>query len=336
MKRISNSLFYLVLLLLGIGFFFFFQKGQTEVLSFYGFAESNETEINYNYPVVVDELMVTPGQEVKAGDVLLRLKRISSKETLADEAFRIDELNAEARLWTQRKKDGLERKKQAHSHEVNQIKRKIEELEKEMSFKESLTEGLHTIKVEASDYNPLKDEIVTLRTKLSELKESHALEVQGVENELSLGKNPYAQRVKRLNAEATFSENKKVQEIMVHAPTDGIVGNIFCKEAEHIPSYKTLLSFYEPHSSLIRGFVHEDLTLKVEIGKRFKISSLKDAAVMYEGEVIGLGSRIVEIPNRLRKMPDIKTYGREVLISITKENAFLQKEKVAISNGIEL
>lgn len=332
MKRIFNP-FYLVLLLLGIGFLFFFQKGQTEVLSFYGFAESNETEINYNYPIVVDELMVTPGQEVNAGDELLKLKRISSKESLADESFRIDELQAESRLWTQRKKDDLARKEKAYSHEVNQVNRKIQELEKELSFKQSLAEGLQSIQIEESAYNPIKDEIANLKSKLAELNEAYALVVTGIENELRLGKNPFAQRVRRLNAEADFSEDKMVQEIVVLAPIDGIVGNIFCKEAEHIPSYKTLMTFYEPHSSLIRGFVHEDLTLEVDIGKQFRISSLKDASVQYDGEVIGLGSRIVEIPTRLRKMPDLKTYGREVLISITKENAFLQKEKVAISNG---
>jgi hypothetical protein len=44
-----------------------------------------------------------------------------------------------------------------------------------------------------------------------------------------------------------------------------------------------------------------------------------------------LGSRIVEIPERLRKNPDLKTYGREVLIAIPPSNLFLQKEKVILN-----
>ena len=47
--------------------------------------------------------------------------------------------------------------------------------------------------------------------------------------------------------------------------------------------------------------------------------------------ITGLGSRIVEIPDRLRKNPDLKTYGREVLISIPPTNFFLQKEKVILN-----
>jgi hypothetical protein len=32
----------------------------------------------------------------------------------------------------------------------------------------------------------------------------------------------------------------------------------------------------------------------------------------------------------LRKIPDLKTYGREILVSISKDNNFLQKEKVLL------
>lgn len=90
------------------------------------------------------------------------------------------------------------------------------------------------------------------------------------------------------------------------------------------------MTFYEPHSGIIKGFVHEDLTLEVEIGQSFSILSLKDERINYPGKVIGLGSRIVEIPSRLRKIETVKAYGREVLIEISKENSFLQKEKVSI------
>ena len=129
-----------------------------------------------------------------------------------------------------------------------------------------------------------------------------------------------------------FDLSQQKQDITVTAPMDGLIGNIFCKEAEHISSYKTLLTFYEPHSGIIKGYVHEDLTLQVAIGSQFRVSSLKDDSKYYDGKVVGLGSRIVEIPARLRKVADLKTYGREVLIEIEKNNTFLQKEKVDISH----
>jgi len=333
-KSVFN-LFYLVFLLLGIALFFLFQRGKAEVLSFYGFAESNETEINYNYPVLINEIYVTPGQEVKAGAVLLKLARIKAKETLQDENYRIAELSSEARQWTQKKKDDLAQLQQELSHRKSEINRRITELNNELSYKKSLVEGLKTISSDPSSYNPIVSEINQLKVRLQETNDEYGLAISGLESEITLGKSPYDERIKRLNASLAFDESQKIQEITVTAPSDGIVGNIFCKEAEHIPSYKTLLSFYEPHSSLVRGYVHEDLTLEVNLGNKYMVSSLKDANITYQGEVVGLGSRIVEIPMRLRKMPDLKTYGREILIQISKDNIFLQKEKVAVSNGLD-
>jgi len=80
----------------------------------------------------------------------------------------------------------------------------------------------------------------------------------------------------------------------------------------------------------VTGFVHEDVTVAVAIGDVFQVSSLTEPLVTYEGVVTGLGSRIVEIPTRLRKLVSVKSYGREINISISPENNFLQKEKVSL------
>ncbi len=326
-----SKLFYIIVAVIGLGFIYILGDSKREVLSFYGFAESNQTEINYNHPVVVQEINVTPGQAVKPGEVLMKLARVKSKESLSDQEFKIDELYAESRLWQQKKKDQLDREEQARDDKLTEIDLEIKNLQKEIEFKSSLVEGLSSIKVEEQNFNPILNKITELETEKVGVEEAFALEIQSINNELTLGKNPYLAQVNRLKAEAEFEESQKVLEIVVNAPTEGLIGNIFCKEAEHVPSYKTLLSFYEPHSGIIRGYVHEDLTLEVEIGTLFRVSSLKDENIHYPGKVIGLGSRIVEIPTRLRKLPGLKTYGREVLIEISKENSFLQKEKVALS-----
>lgn len=161
-------------------------------------------------------------------------------------------------------------------------------------------------------------------------EEAYDLSIRGLKQELNLGQSPYREQIKRLKAEQAFEASQEHLPIVVTAPMDGLIGNISCKEEEHIPSYSTLLSFYEPHSGIIKGYVHEDLTLKVQFGDRYQASSLKDENTQYEGTVVGLGSRIVEIPARLRKIPDFRSYGREVLVEIPKDNSFLQKEKVGL------
>ena len=327
--RIFN-IFYLIIALFIVGLGYYFSSQNPATLSFYGFAESNETEINYNYPVVVDEIHVSPGQAVKAGDVLLKISRLKSKETLADEPYKIAELRSEAQLWTQRKKDQIDIEQNKRLQELNQIEGQINAIKKELAFKKSLSEGLTSLEPITTAYDPLESKVKMLEDQKAAIKAASDLKISTIQNEITLGKNPYRLQEERINAEAQFAENQKVQQIIVTAPAAGLIGNVFCKEAEHISAYKTLLSLYEPHSGLIRGFVHEGLTLEVQTGDNFKVYSLKDENISYPGKVIGLGSRIVEIPTRLRKMPDLKTYGREVLINITQDNQFLQKEKVAL------
>lgn len=299
-------------------------------LSFYGFAESRATEINYNYPVVVEKILVKPGQEVKAGEVLINLSRRKAKDILEDQNFRIAELKAEEALWKKKQQNEIEELTLNKRNQLSEIEAKIAKTQQELAYKKSLVEGLTSISPKETSYKPLETTLQRYQQEKKDLTQLYNRKIKGLQEELALGQNPYRAQIKRYLAEKAFDEAQKVQPIVVTAPADGLVGNISCKEAEHIPSYSTLLTFYEPHSAIIKGYVHEDLTLEVKIGQQFTISSLKDERINYQGKVIGLGSRIIEIPNRLRKIEAIKAYGREVLIEIPAKNAFLQKEKVGI------
>ena len=325
------NFFYLFIILLGIAFLFLLRPGFHTDLSFYGFAESNETEINYNYPIVVEKILVTPGQAVKAGEVLMHISRRQSKEKLEDQNYRIAALKAEETVWRQKEEQELAELELAKQTKILELDTQIKQVEKELDFKKSLVSNLKTITPAATSYQPLEEELKALETEKINLSQTYDLQIAGIHKTIQLGNSPYQEEIKRLKAEFAFEESQKVQPFTVTAPSDGLIGNINCKEEEHVPAFTTLLSFYEPHSGLIKGYVHEDLTLQVQIGDQFRAASLKDPSINYEGEVIGLGSRIVEIPTRLRRVPEIKSYGREVLVQITTDNRFLQKEKVSLS-----
>lgn len=324
------NLFYISIISSGIFLFAAFRPDFHSELSFYGFAESRAAEINYNYPVVVDKILVKPGEAVEAGQPLLHLSRRKSKETLEDQSFRIAELKAEEALWQQRLESEMEEQLLNQRTRLAEIDAKIERTKNELAYKQAIIEDLESIDPVEASYSPLKEELGRFEQEKADLSQQYTLKIEALQKELSLGRNPYREQINRYAAEKEFEESQAIQSIIVTAPTDGLVGNISCKEAEHIASYTTLLSFYEPHSGIIKGYVHEDLTLEVELGQQFTISSLKDEQINYPGTVIGLGSRIVEIPSRLRKVEAFKAYGREVLIEISKENSFLQKEKVSI------
>ena len=325
------NLFYIVVLALGGVLITLLRPDFHQPLSFYGFAESNETDINYNYPVVVDHIYVTPGQAVAAGDTIMKISRRKSKETLEDQNFKIAELLAEEQIWQKSKENELNQAEIELSTRVKIYDQELDSKRNELDYKNDLSDGLKTLQNVSSTYNALQDEISELETEKNSFIEEQRSKIEGIQEELTIGNNPYRVQTNRLKAELAFDESQRVIPIAVLAPSDGIIGTISCKEAEHVPSYSTLMTFYEPHSGLILGYVHEDLTLKVNMGDMFEIASLKNEEIRYEGRVIGLGSRIVEIPTRLRKVPEVKSYGREVQLEITRENSFLQKEKVSIT-----
>ena len=301
-----------------------------EIVSFYGFAENKETEINFNYPVVIRKIHVSPGERVAKGAPLLDIYRIKSKETLSDQPFRIAELRAKAENWNEDKRGAIKLVQVQKQRKIAEIDTSIKEAQEEQRLHAKLYEGLKNIDPKEGQNSSFAEKIRSLEEAKRLATATFDQEIQNLETALRIGNNPYFAEIERLKAEQDFEEDQKVIDFQLTAPTDGLIGTIYCKEAEHIPSYKTLISFYEPNPSLIKGFIQEDLMFQVAVNDSFLVRSTKDPSIAYYGEVTGLGSRIVEIPERLRKIPNLKTYGRELLITIPKNNAFLQKEKTIL------
>ncbi|PHN02430.1 HlyD family secretion protein [Flavilitoribacter nigricans] len=326
----SINLFYVAIVAVGLSLWAFNRYYNQEVALFYGFAETKETEINFNYPVAVASILVHPGQTVKAGTPLLQLQRIKSKETMEDQGFKMAELRAEEQSWLAEQENRISLLEQEQILELESIKDEIQKLEEQKQFQNSLYEDLQSVRPNQTDYQPVTTRINTLKKEHSLLSAGYAEEINGIKEKIRLGKNPYRIAIDRLEAERDFDRANQVVDIELTAPQDGLIGNIHCKEAEHIPAYNTLVTFYEPNPTLVKGYVHEDLILEVALQDTFIVRSTKDEGISCYGVVSGLGSRIVEIPERMRKVPEMKTYGREVLVSITPDNRFLQKEKVVL------
>lgn len=328
MKRIN--LYYLAIVAIALLLWNLNGTMQSEVVAFYGFAENKETEINFNYPVVIGDIKVRPGEFVKEGTPLIDLYRMKAKETLEEEPFKIAELRAKESIWRTEKDHELQTLANKKNLAVVKLNTDIQKLKAQVSFNESLYKDLKSIPEGQNKYTTTEARIQALEKERTLVQSNYETQVKAIQKELSVGKNPYAIAIDRLKAEQRFSEASKKQFSQITAPTDGVIGNIHCKEAEHIPSYRTLVTFYEPNPTLVKGFVQENLLLHVAIRDSFIIRSTKDPLIQCDGEVIGLGSRIIEIPERLRKIPDMKTYGREVLVAIPAKNPFLQKEKVIL------
>jgi multidrug resistance efflux pump len=300
---------------------------------FYGFAENKETELSHDKPVTIDKIMVSPGQSVTKGQLLLKVKQSSFGYKIEAANFDLQQMKIQGQQQKQELKDRIDQLKIRRNTKVAEIDADIKSMEAVIAYNKNLLEDLQSFKNEKMEQKNSPNQI-----KLKALRESRALVVNPINNEigqlqkeLATIKTPTAIEQEKIRGEIDYYKDEQNQ-LDILAPSDGLIGNIPCKKGENFPSFKTFINFYERNPTIVKGFVHESLILQVKVGDSLLVSSTLHPEQHITGIVTGLGSRIVEIPERLRKMPEIKTYGREVLIAIPAENTFLQKEKVMLNS----
>ena len=139
------NIFYLFVLLTGLFLWWINGSMHQTVVTFYGFAENKETEINFNYSVAVDQIHVSPGQMVEKGAPLLAMHRIKSKETLVDQPFRIKELTAKEQSWKTEKEGDIKLIRTKKRLKLEQIAADIKRLQTEKKMQASLFEDLKSV-----------------------------------------------------------------------------------------------------------------------------------------------------------------------------------------------
>ena len=83
---------------------------------------------------------------------------------------------------------------------------------------------------------------------------------------------------------------------------------------------------------MVLAYVQEKYDIKINTGDTVWISSAYNSDKKTKGIISAKGNRIVEIPEKFRKIPDVRIYGIEVFINIPADNRFLQKEVLRISD----
>lgn len=266
-----------------------------ESTGFYGIADAREAVINSGNPVEIEKIHVVQGQSIKIGDTLVELSR-------PELDMKINEITHQLRQM----------KKQKFA-KVNGIKAQIKQLQAQYERNKKLTAELKSVKKKNSS------------TDQEDNQNPLLIKIENLKRELQLAASP-AQTKDELNL---LMEEKK--KLTIYAQINGIIGSVNAKEGEKVSPFTPIITLHTKSPSYVKGYIHEDVYNKVTIGQKVTITSLSDVKNSIEGEVVGVGSRIVEYPVRLRKRPDFQIWGREIIIKIPSENNFLLGEKVRIS-----
>jgi multidrug resistance efflux pump len=300
---------------------------------FYGFAENKETDLSHDKAVSIEKILVEIGESVTKGQLLLEVKQSSIDYKIDVANLDLEEFKIKVEERKQELKNKIDQLKIERQTEIAEIEADIKSLEAVIAYNEGLLKDLKSFEHENIQPKDSPNQI-----KLKALRESRTLATDPIDTEIAQLQKELA----AINASSAVSHEKikgelayyqdEQKQLSILAPSDGLIGNILCKEGENFQAFSTLLNFYERNPTIVKGFVHESLILQVNVGDSLLVSSTLHPELHVLGQVSGLGSRIVEIPERLRKIPEVKTYGREVMIRIPSDNPFLQKEKVVLNS----
>ncbi len=333
LKRFKFNIIYL---LLPIALYLIFQIGwqsKQETITFNGFAENKETELNFDKSVLIKNIFVTPNESVQLGDTLLSMVIHSENDVkLSDVEYDIQKLKIESNISKKELEANIRTLEAEKAVKLSEIESEIRTLQSEINLNQSILSELKSVDVNgvATNNSPNAMKIQALQKEMEMVARPIDAEIKKIRLEISQTGEPSKVEINKLRGEADIRK-KEEQSIFLIAPSDGLVGNVHCKVGENISSFNTLISFYERNPSLVKSYVHENLILTVQVGDSLEVISSYHPDNKVVGKVVGMGSRIVEIPERLRKLPEIKTYGREVIVALPPVNSFLQKEKVVLN-----
>ncbi len=306
---------------------------QGKATMFQGIAEATETTISLPSPTEVVKVHVMPGQSIHVGDTIIELNR-------PDLTLRITELTREL--------DAIEGRSSLSSAEIEQkvaevksdlatrsltLKSEIRNLETEYERNKEITAKLKSLKgsnaqSDGSDATALR--IKSLKNELAVLQANANEQIKLLKSSGRLQKSAGKTEVENLKKE--LAELQKQQEELVQiAKEDWVVGSVNARDGEKVSSFAPIVTLTHKSPTLVRGYIHERMYQRMDIGETVKVNSLGGTGKAIKGEVVGLSSRIVEFPARMWKMPEMPIHGREVIIKIPEANPFLLGEMVTIS-----
>lgn len=307
---------------------------QGEATSFFGIAEATETAISVQNAVEVVKVRVVSGQEVHAGDTLVELARPDLTRSMNEIQMQLDALQGRTGLSAA----GIDQKVAEVQAELqsrrNSLSFEIEKLRSELARNQEITAKLKSLPANS--------------VPLSSGNDAMSLRIQSLERELQMAEQSASSQIRLLrgsrglqNQSGKAELGAKLRELemlkaeqkalTIIAQEDWVVASVNARDGERVGSFDPILTLTRKAPTMVRGYIQENVYNHVSVDDSVEVrSSANGGRSRVHGIVVGMGSRIVELPLRLRKVPEILVYGREVTIRIPEKNAFLLGEMTAI------
>jgi len=292
--------------------------------------ESQVTAISFSKPVIINKLNVVSGQDIKERQLLIEVarpdldldieKKLNEKNQIIDEINRLNQ-NQKSKLTLLRiETEGRIRKLETEKLEIGIKLSQQQKIANKLNVS-SVTDSLLQLKLKAIEQE-------SANRKNYQINESSRMSLLlKMDNKMLLEKLSITDR--ELNA---LTEEK--DGLIKKAKFDGTIGSVNVQLDELVPPYKTILSIYEKHPTIIKAFMNEKIRYSIKPGDSVRVES-ENRLYSINGHVMEIGSRITDYPKKLQDVLNTIQYGQEVFIKIPPTNSFLNGEKVFVHYEIQ-
>ena len=329
-RKNLHLIFWAVVVIMLLLFSLVFKDSETAIIAQ---VEPLKNAISYHKAVRIEEVYVIPGQTVKPGDALVRVVRpdlvLDEEKKLNEiEKIRIDRSLIESKYFEEIQqininKDSKIRRIDGEIEQLNVVVKNNKQLVDQFG---DLTGYSDTTKNHGSSYYDIELEVLKKEKEFT-LKE-YQLELRAArkiyEEEIRLYKILEAQLKKELGVLL-----KEKEQQIKNAEISGTIGTVNVQPGELLPPYSTILSIYESNPTVIKAVMNEGYEYEVKVGDKVLVEST-NRSYKIEGNIVEIGARIIEYPNRLKTNLNLQMYGQEIFIKIPEENNFLNGERVFV------
>ncbi|HYG39759.1 MAG TPA: biotin/lipoyl-binding protein [Cytophagales bacterium] len=332
MKVKGLSRFYLLIAALFLGMLYINSKyfrGSSN--SHVGITFSKNYNITSEKSGVIKEIKVLPGEEVKTGDLLVRMENTGLQIEISKMKNRIDALRKEKYEKASLAQSKIEYLKAESGIVLEELESEIQQIRSELQLNRELTRQFSNAEKSVSNEvrnTPQTVKIASLKQaqklnvdatdiKIKDLTQTHETDIMVLENEIKL-----------LEQEMDMLLSQQDQ-LAKYATFNGVVESVLVRKGEEVPAFAPILSINPKHPTSVVGYMSGNKPREMQVGSKVKVRSYSNKKAVAQGEVIGFGS-IAELPLVLQKSTAVKAFGIEVFIKIPEENPFFTGEKVLI------
>jgi acetyl/propionyl-CoA carboxylase alpha subunit len=322
-----NLLYAIWLVLFGISVWLVYRFSSKAAIELFGTAETEGQVLSYEYPILVHQIKVRTGDAVRKGDTLLVASRPDLDKQAVLKASELQQNQAAKQASTEDVRNEIEKLTGEHFAKINSLKTDIELLQAEESAQSDLRK---LVSNERNTKSLLVDKIHLLENTVRLEERRFGMQMKQLKTQENAMAVVHDTRMQSVSQEIGFMHDAQTK-LILRAPMDGFIENVTVFEKETTSQFKPLLKINPRMPDKVKGFLPEASEALYRMGDTVQLRSSTRPTVTQSGVLVGTAPQLVELPLRLRKIQEVKAWGREVYIKLPPSNDFFIGEKIMIT-----